>query len=232
MFGEGFQIIGHRGWKAKYPENTMLGFEKAIEAGATMIEFDVQLTMDNQLAIFHDETAKRLCDRYTNITASLKDTIKKELRVEGNEIPFLDELFDTFKDDTKYYIELKTYDSCTQEQRTKLAFYTINEITKHNLRPNCFIVSFDPKILQLCRRLGYNNLGMNVSGEKKPFFCKLACRNNKNINKEVSEPTFAWTVNNAKRMKTLMKYKVDGIVTDHVDKLVKICKDDKQLTHS
>ena len=62
MFDQ-FQIIGHRGWAAKYPENTLLGFQKAIDAGATMIELDVQLTSDNHLVVFHDETAKRLCDR-------------------------------------------------------------------------------------------------------------------------------------------------------------------------
>ena len=59
-----FQIIGHRGWPAKYPENTLLGFEKAIDAGATMIEFDVQLTRYNKLVVFHDDTAKRLCNRH------------------------------------------------------------------------------------------------------------------------------------------------------------------------
>ena len=39
----------------------------------------------------------------------------------------------------------------------------------------------------------------------------------------MNELTFAWTVNNAKRMKTLIDKKVNGIVTDHVDKLVNIC---------
>ena len=32
-------------------------------------------------------------------------------------------------------------------------------------------------------------------------------------------------MNNVRRMKTLLKQNVTGIVTDHVDKLVNICKE-------
>ena len=56
MFDQ-FQIIAQRGWPIKYPENTILGFDKAIEAGATMLEFDVQITQDDRLIIFHENGA-------------------------------------------------------------------------------------------------------------------------------------------------------------------------------
>ena len=36
----------HRGYSAKYPENTLLSFEKAIDLGVDAIEFDVWLTSD------------------------------------------------------------------------------------------------------------------------------------------------------------------------------------------
>jgi len=223
MFDQ-FQIIGHRGWAAKYPENTLLGFKKAIDAGATMIELDIQLTQDNHLAVFHDETAKRLCDRDLKLALTSRKSIK-ELKVEDNEIPFLDEVFETFTDTTNYYIELKTFKTTIEDEKLKLAFYTVNEILKYSLRRNCVVVSFDPDLLRACRRMGYNNLGLNYeSGKRNPNF-KLGCFNHKLIKGKVTEPTFVWTVNNAKRMKTLINNKVDGIVTDHVDKLVNICKD-------
>lgn len=38
--------IAHRGFSGKYPENTMLAFEKAIEAGADGIELDVHFSKD------------------------------------------------------------------------------------------------------------------------------------------------------------------------------------------
>lgn len=48
--------MAHRGFSGRYPENTMLAFEKAIEVGADVIEFDVRLSGDDHLVISHDQT--------------------------------------------------------------------------------------------------------------------------------------------------------------------------------
>ena len=45
----GITIQAHRGFSAKYPENTLLAFEKAIEAKADYIELDVRASSDNQI---------------------------------------------------------------------------------------------------------------------------------------------------------------------------------------
>ena len=42
------KVFAHRGWSGKYPENTMLAFEKAIELGADGIELDVHMSADHQ----------------------------------------------------------------------------------------------------------------------------------------------------------------------------------------
>ncbi len=47
-------ILAHRGYRAKYPENTLLSFEKAIEFGADGIELDVRKSSDDVLVVFHD----------------------------------------------------------------------------------------------------------------------------------------------------------------------------------
>ena len=56
------KVIAHRGYCGKYPENTMLAFKKAVEAGCDEIELDVQLTKDGKVVVIHDETI----DRVTN----------------------------------------------------------------------------------------------------------------------------------------------------------------------
>ena len=48
------KILAHRGYSSIYPENTMLAFRKALEFGADGIEFDVQLTQDDQVVVIHD----------------------------------------------------------------------------------------------------------------------------------------------------------------------------------
>ncbi len=50
----------HRGASEKAPENTMAAFYKAIEMGANGIETDVQISSDNKLVLFHDDTMKRI----------------------------------------------------------------------------------------------------------------------------------------------------------------------------
>jgi glycerophosphoryl diester phosphodiesterase len=47
------QAIGHRGFKAKYPENTILAFDGAVEVGAHAIETDVHLTADGVVVLSH-----------------------------------------------------------------------------------------------------------------------------------------------------------------------------------
>lgn len=51
--------LAHRGYSKKYPENTMLAFEKALACGFDGIETDVQMTMDGQLVLCHDDRINR-----------------------------------------------------------------------------------------------------------------------------------------------------------------------------
>ncbi len=53
------QLVGHRGYPCRYPENTLVGVRAAIEAGARHVEFDVQMTADRQLVVLHDDNLQR-----------------------------------------------------------------------------------------------------------------------------------------------------------------------------
>lgn len=53
------QLIGHRGIAALAPENTMASFRLAASQKVSWIEFDVRLTKDNELIIFHDDRLER-----------------------------------------------------------------------------------------------------------------------------------------------------------------------------
>ena len=47
------QTIAHRGYKARYPENTLLAFSKAIDAGAHALETDIHMTRDGEVILSH-----------------------------------------------------------------------------------------------------------------------------------------------------------------------------------
>jgi len=55
------KLIAHRGYAARYPENTIIAIEAAIEAGAAFVEVDVQLAADGTPVLFHDRTLNRMC---------------------------------------------------------------------------------------------------------------------------------------------------------------------------
>ncbi len=48
------QIYGHRGFRGRWPENTLTGFLEAIKAGATGVELDVVLSKDRQVVVSHE----------------------------------------------------------------------------------------------------------------------------------------------------------------------------------
>ncbi len=66
----------HRGFSGLYPENTMPAFEKALEAGAEGMEFDVHLTKDGVPVIMHDENTLRT----TGCDALIKDLTLEEFQ--------------------------------------------------------------------------------------------------------------------------------------------------------
>jgi glycerophosphoryl diester phosphodiesterase len=54
-------VVGHRGAEALAPENTWPSFRVAHEAGADLIELDVQLTRDGEAILFHDFSLQPKC---------------------------------------------------------------------------------------------------------------------------------------------------------------------------
>lgn len=47
------QAIAHRGYKAKYPENTMGAFRGAVDVGADGLETDIHLSKDGVVMLSH-----------------------------------------------------------------------------------------------------------------------------------------------------------------------------------
>jgi glycerophosphoryl diester phosphodiesterase len=55
----GVEIIAHRGYSARAPENTLAALRLAVEAGADAVEFDLHVTADGEPVLFHDFTLER-----------------------------------------------------------------------------------------------------------------------------------------------------------------------------
>ena len=53
------EIIAHRGYSARAPENTLSALRLAVDAGADAVEFDLHFTADREPVLFHDFTLER-----------------------------------------------------------------------------------------------------------------------------------------------------------------------------
>jgi len=69
-------LIAHRGYPARFPENSLDGIAAALEAGACFVEFDVQISGDGIPVVIHDNNTLRTA----GVAISVPDTPLGELR--------------------------------------------------------------------------------------------------------------------------------------------------------
>lgn len=86
-------------------ENTLSAFKKSVEKGYG-IEFDVRLSKDQELVVFHDEDLKRLFHLSHRISDLTYSEIK-EYTLNGDTIPTLDEVLSLVAGKVTLIIELK-----------------------------------------------------------------------------------------------------------------------------
>jgi glycerophosphoryl diester phosphodiesterase len=107
-------ISAHRGASTTHPENTLAALREAVASGAHQVEFDVQLTADNQLVLMHDGTI----DRTTNGTGRVRDYTLAQLKAldagewknagfAGEQIPTLEEALDVLPLNMLLNVEVK-----------------------------------------------------------------------------------------------------------------------------
>lgn len=157
-------IIAHRGASALAPENTLAAFRRAIADGAEGIEFDVRLTKDGAVVVFHDATLRRLTNR-KNLVSSLPLEELQTLDIgswfsrrkasgatvdfSAERIPTLRETLDFLQDfPGLIYIELK----CRATETEKLAAAVCEIISGSPLLPQIIVKSFQLETLPAVRR--------------------------------------------------------------------------------
>ncbi len=98
----------HRGlWGAGAPENSLTAFELACRAGYG-IEFDIQLSKDKKIVVFHDDTLERMCGVKRRV-CELTLSELRALRLAGTDerIPTLAEVLSLVDARVPLLIELK-----------------------------------------------------------------------------------------------------------------------------
>lgn len=166
-------VEGHRGYCAKYPENTLISFKAALELGVDAIEFDVWLSKDKVPVLMHDGMATRTC----GVNKHLRDMELSEIKeLEpaytekfgdtykgiGVTVPTLEELLIFCKENfpnVKLGVEIKEY---TEEN----VDITVALLKKYGFFDTCYFYAFNGRILKYlyqkydARTMGYPDFQM------------------------------------------------------------------------
>jgi glycerophosphoryl diester phosphodiesterase len=222
--------IGHRGAKGYEPENTLIGFEKALTLGADQIELDIHLSADGEIMVIHDETI----DRTTNGSGcvnSLTYTELQQFRIrEQQYIPTLIEVLDLIDRKCSVNIEIKST-NLADKLVTVLEQFIIEKDWKYS---HFIVSSFEWDTLEKVRSLNpeisigvltETNIEDALAFAKKikaqainPDF-QLLSKDNVSAMQQAGFQVFPWTVNEIEDIKRIQSYKVDGIISDFPDRL-------------
>ena len=156
----GFMVIAHRGGRSLGPENTLYTYRRAVDMGVDVIEIDVRLTKDNQLAVIHDKSVNRTTNGSGTVESyTLADLQKLDaayhwtadeantfpLRGNGIKIPSLSEVFQEFPQ-MRINIEIK-------DPKPAAINSICQTIQDHGMSPKVMIASFNAGALKKFRSL-------------------------------------------------------------------------------
>ncbi len=145
------KFVAHRGYSAKYPDNTLPAFEAALKhpecgRGLIGIEIDIRLTRDSRMAVFHDDKVS-----FENVKVpvelidleSLRAATKE--RFKGVPVPVLDEVFALVGHRMELLVEMKdaAYDKNT--------FFDSLDASLRLYQPSGDVIlqSFSPELMEM-----------------------------------------------------------------------------------
>ena len=152
-------IEGHRGYCARYPENTLISFEAAIDLGVDAMEFDVWLSKDKVPVLMHDATAYKtagvdrpLGEMTLAAIKALEPAYRKKFGEEfvgrGVEVPTLEELLQLCArkcPDMILGVEIKEF----TEENVDL---TVALLKQYGFFERCYFYAFNGRIIRYIKR--------------------------------------------------------------------------------
>jgi glycerophosphoryl diester phosphodiesterase len=148
-------IIAHRGYRAKYPENTLAAFSAALDIGVKMIELDVMLTRDRKMVVIHDATLERTTDGHGQVNSYTLQELKEldagswfHPRFAGERLPSIEEVLDLVRDRALINIEIKSNAYEAHHPPDAIEKQVVELVRRKNALASVLISSFEWKILE------------------------------------------------------------------------------------
>jgi glycerophosphoryl diester phosphodiesterase len=166
-------VHGHRGARARFPENTLPAFEYAIQQGVDALEMDMAVTKDNVIVISHDPILQGPVCTGAKKSAVIHELTLAEVRqwdcgavqnprfptqktVPGTRMPTLDDVFQLAgRGKFDYNIETKSFPDQPQYTPAPDVFarMVLEKIRHYKLEQRIILQSFDFRTLVAMRKL-------------------------------------------------------------------------------
>lgn len=225
-------IYGHRGAKGIAPENTLASFQYCLDIGVKRCELDLQLSLDEQLIVFHDDNLKRLTGRRGKVkhktAAELQQYNIRDTTLNwptACSIPTLAQLFERCAFD-HWQLEVKPL----SRKKSVIAIKAIAHLVEQfKLQEMVTITSSSAQVLKAAQQYAPHIARGLVAeyGWLDPiktavrYQCSLLALNWTLCTEQRTQKAKAaglhlsvWTVNEPKLMLRLAQYGVDSLITD------------------
>jgi glycerophosphoryl diester phosphodiesterase len=153
-------LIAHRGASTVAPENTLLAFERALDAGAEVLECDVQMSRDGVAVVLHDPKV----DRTTDGSGLARELAWEQIRrldagyparfgdaFAGQRVPRLEELFELARGRASVFVEIKP--EALADADGSIEAGVVEAAGRTGMMDAVGVLSFAPRALQRVRRL-------------------------------------------------------------------------------
>ncbi|WP_314147422.1 glycerophosphodiester phosphodiesterase family protein [uncultured Leifsonia sp.] len=232
------RIIAHRGLALDAPENTLLAFLRALNAGATHLETDVHGSADGVAVISHDPDLGRVAGRSVNVGQLTMPELRRVDLGQGQGFCSLAEALDAFPQ-ARFNIDIKDEASAAPAAEAIRAARAqdrvlITSFSKDRRRAvvaalpgvasSPSVPEFVPALLGaklglagLTRRALRGFAAVQVPERRGPL--RIVTARSVRAIQAAGAEVHVWTVNDAGDMIRLLELGVDGIVTDRCDVL-------------
>ncbi len=232
----GPRVFAHRGLALEAPENTLLAFLKALAAGATHIETDVHVSLDDVAVVSHDPDLVRLTERNVLIEQLTMAELRRINLGTGQGFVSLAEALEAFPH-ARFNIDVKVEGAAGATARAVRDARATHRvlITSFSERARSKTVSLLPGVAtspsarvfalailaaklrrhRTLRRVLRHYCAVQVP-EQVRFLRIVSPRFIQDMH-EAGVEVHVWTVNDEQDIARLLDWGVDGIVTDRTD---------------
>lgn len=229
FMGRKVYVAAHRADAINAPENSLSAIKSALEQGADVIEFDVQLTKDRVVVLHHDLTLARMAgvnqrvDELTYDELVLLDIGSRfSPDFSGESIPTLQQALDLIYGQAGVLIDVKSY-GAAQDMAEKI----VEAVESADMVEVALVQSFDYAFLEAVRALNpdiqlgqimYYALG-DLARLDVDFYTVQKGMLNRDLvrrARQANRGLWVWTVNNEEELKEVLQYDIDGIITSQV----------------